>query len=280
MKNKLLFIPLFIFIILLFINYDVVVASSIDAVNIWLFKVFPYLFIMFTLNDILINLNFEKIFTTTTPFIFIMSLLSGAPTNAFLISSLRNQEKIDEESANYSLLFTYFSNPLFLFSILSLLFNKFIALKLIIIHYLSNIIIYFLVRKNIKNNHLANTKKSSFNLGFSIKKSMNTLIMILGTITFFMVLTNILTKTFALNELFTTILKGILEVTQGLNSLNTINLSLKIKEILAISFISFGGISIHSQVKCLLDEENLKYNYFFKGRILQTAISVILTALT
>lgn len=280
MKNKFLFIPLFIFIILLFINYDVVVASSIDAVNIWLFKVFPYLFIMFTINDILINLNFEKIFTTTTPFIFIMSLLSGAPTNAFLISLLKKQEKIDEESANYSLLFTYFSNPLFLFSILSLLFNKFIALKLIIIHYLSNIIIYFLVRKNIKNNHLANTKKSSFNLGFSIKKSMNTLIMILGTITFFMVLTNILTKTFALNELFTTILKGILEVTQGLNSLNNINLSLKIKEILAISFISFGGISIHSQVKCLLDEENLKYSYFFKGRIIQTAISIILTALT
>lgn len=280
MKNKLLFIPLFIFIILLFINFDVVVTSSIDAVNIWLFKVFPYLFIMFTINDILINLNFEKIFTTTTPFIFIMSLLSGAPTNAFLISSLRNQEKIDEESANYSLYFTYFSNPLFLFSILSLLFNKFIALKLIIIHYLSNIIIYFLVRKNIKNNHLASTKKSSFNLGFSIKKSMNTLIMILGTITFFMVLTNILTKTFALNELFTTILKGILEVTQGLNSLNNINLSLKIKEILAISFISFGGISIHSQVKCLLDEENLKYSYFFKGRIIQTTISIILTALT
>ena len=280
MKNKLLFIPLFIFIILLFINFDVVVTSSIDAVNIWLFKVFPYLFIMFTINDILINLNFEKIFTTTTPFIFIMSLLSGAPTNAFLISSLRNQEKIDEESANYSLYFTYFSNPLFLFSILSLLFNKFIALKLIIIHYLSNIIIYFLVRKNIKNNHLASTKKSSFNLDLSIKTSMNTLIMILGTITFFMVLTNILTKTFALNELFTTILKGILEVTQGLNSLNNINLSLKIKEILAISFISFGGISIHSQVKCLLDEENLKYSYFFKGRIVQTAISIILTALT
>ena len=280
MKNKLLFIPLFIFIILLFINFDVVVTSSIDAVNIWLFKVFPYLFIMFTINDILINLNFEKIFTTTTPFIFIMSLLSGAPTNAFLISLLKKQEKIDEESANYSLYFTYFSNPLFLFSILSLLFNKFIALKLIIIHYLSNIIIYFLVRKNIKNNHLASTKKSSFNLGFSIKKSMNTLIMILGTITFFMVLTNILTKTFALNELFTTILKGILEVTQGLNSLNNINLSLKIKEILAISFISFGGISIHSQVKCLLDEENLKYSYFFKGRIIQTTISIILTALT
>lgn len=280
MKNKLFFIPLFIFIILLFINYDVVVTSSIDAVNIWLFKVFPYLFIMFTINDILINLNFEKIFNTTTPFIFIMSLLSGAPTNAFLISSLRNQEKIDEESANYSLYFTYFSNPLFLFSILSLLFNKFIAIKLIIIHYLSNIIIYFFVRGNIKNNHLTNTKKSSFNLGFSIKKSMNTLIMILGTITFFMVLTNILTKTFALNKILTTILKGILEVTQGLNSLNTIKLSLKIKEILAISFISFGGISIHTQVKCLLDDENLKYSYFFKGRIIQTAISVLFAALT
>ena len=280
MKNKVMYFLLFFFIILLFLNYEIVVQTSIDAVNIWLFKVFPYLFIMFTINDILINLNFDSLFTSTTPFIFIMSLLSGAPTNAFIISNLKKQGKIDELSANNSLLFTYFSNPLFLYAILNLLFNKYMAIKLIIIHYLSNIIIYLIYKKNIKNNKLSLNNKASFNLGFSIKKSMNTLIMILGTITFFMVLTNILTKTLALNNIFTIIIKGILEVTQGLNSLLNVNISLKLKEIIAISFISFGGISIHSQVKCLLDEENLNYKYFFKGRILQTIISILFAAFT
>ena len=67
-------------------------------------------------------------------------------------------------------------------------------------------------------------------------------------------------------------------MTQGLNSL--INLNIPFKEIIAIIFISFGGLSIHTQVKCILDESSLEYKYFFKGRIYQTIIAVLLTIVT
>ena len=64
-------------------------------------------------------------------------------------------------------------------------------------------------------------------------------------------------------------------MTQGLNML--INNSINFKEIIAIVFISFGGLSIHTQVKCILDETDLDYKYYFWGRIYQTIIATILT---
>ena len=67
-------------------------------------------------------------------------------------------------------------------------------------------------------------------------------------------------------------------MTQGLNAL--INYNSSFKELLAILFISFGGLSIHTQVKCILDEENISYKYFLKGRIMQTLIALLLTILT
>ena len=94
------------------------------------------------------------------------------------------------------------------------------------------------------------------------------------------ILSNILTKTLTLNYFLTTLLKGFFEVTQGLNNLLNYPLSLKLKEIMTISFISFGGLSIHSQVKCFLDEVDLQYSYFLKGRIYQVLIAILLTILT
>lgn len=280
MKFKIINILILLFIILLFLNYNLVLSSTLAATEIWLHKVFPFLFIMFIITDVLINLNFASIFKSPLPFIFIMSLLSGAPSSAFILSSLFKDKKIDNTNANLYLMFTYFANPLFLFSNLNFLFSLSTVFRLMLIHYLSNIIIYLFIRKHLNKTQLQNQNKPFFNLGTSIKKSMNTLIMILGTITFFMVLTNILSKTLSLKPLATSLLKGFLEVTQGLNSINSFTISTKLKEIIAIFFISFGGLSIHFQIKTILDEVNLNYKYFLQGRIYQTIIAIFLTIFT
>ncbi len=280
MKLKWLYCGFFLIIPLFFLKYNLLLTASLTAVELWLKKVFPFLFIMLVFNDLLINLNFAQIFSSCTPFIWVMSLLSGAPSNAFIISNLYKTNQINKHNANIYLLFTYFANPLFLFTMLHNFFNLKTVIKLIIIHYLSNLIIYLINRKNIVYQEITSPSKTKFNLGQSIKKSMDTLIMILGTITFFMVMSSIISQTLHLNIIISTLLKGFLEVTQGLNALHAISLSNQIKEIMAIGFISFGGISIHSQVKCILVENNLDYRFFFQGRLYQTIISIILTALT
>ena len=285
----------FIAIFFIFKNNNVVASVIINAVNLFLNKVFVSLFPMFIINDILVNtglpfffyklfnLFFKKLFHTSgiAAYVFIMSLISGTPSQAYILKNLVYNKTITEKEASHYLYFTYFSNPLFLTLILSSIFSLSTTIKIILIHYSSNIIIGFLVRKNapkIREVNLVNN--SSLNIGNvlinSIKKAINTLLMILGTIVFYMLLSYLITQIFPINGFSKVILSGFLEITNGLNLLSSLLVSLKLKEIIAVAIISFGGISIHTQIKALLEDTHIAYSSFLKGRILQTIISVFL----
>lgn len=278
MKRKITILLIMTFIILIFKNYEIVLKSTLDATTIWLNKVFPYLFIMIIIQDLLINLNFSSFFKNTAIYIFIMSLLSGTPSGTYIISKLKEQNIITKEYANTCLIFTFFANPLFLYSILNSIFlSKFITIRLMLILYLTNLILYFIYKKDLPSNGKS-INTNEINLSSSIKTSINTTITVLGVITFYLILSNIIITEFNIIYPYNIFFKGFLEMTQGLASL--INSSIKFKEVIAMIFISFGGFSIHTQVSCILNEANLSYKYFFKGRIIQTALVVFLTIIT
>ena len=278
MKRKITILLIMTFIILIFKNYEIVLKSTLDATTIWLNKVFPYLFIMIIIQDLLINLNFSSFFKNTAIYIFIMSLLSGTPSGTYIISKLKQQNIISKEYANTCLIFTFFANPLFLYSILNSIFlSKLTTIRLMLILYLTNLILYFIYKKDLPSNGKS-INTNEINLSSSIKTSINTTITVLGVITFYLILSNIIITEFNIIYPFNIFFKGFLEMTQGLASL--INSSIKFKEVIAMIFISFGGFSIHTQVSCILNEANLSYKYFFKGRIIQTALVVFLTIIT
>lgn len=293
-KNILYLIIVSYFIFLLFKYNYIINKSVIDSVRLWLTKVFPSLFIIFILNDIIINTNilnktisylnpvFNKIFNTSNNSFeaFLLSIFSGTPSSAFILKEMLKNNKIDLESANKLISFTYFSNPLFLYNILTNSFNKYITFKIIIIHYVSNIFIGLLFKKNnTKNIKIKKDNNNNINilqtLPNSIKKSIDTLIMILGTITFYMILTNIILNIFKVGSIYEIIIKGIFEITQSLNILNTLKYPSLIKEIIAISIISFGGLSIHTQIISLLGNTNISYKNFIIGRIFHVLISAL-----
>ena len=286
----------FISIIFIFKNNKEVANVILEAVNLFFKKVFVSLFPMFILNDILINLNipyyfyllfnklFLKVFHTSGlgAYVFIMSLISGTPSNAYILKELVELEKLSIEEANHFLTFTYFSNPLFLTVMLSTIFNVRIVLKIILCHYIANIIIGILMRNKapkIVTNQKYTQNKSKSSIIKSINKSISTLLMILGTICFYMLLTFIVTNLLPDNLLIKTLISGFLEITNGLNTITSLNIFIQIKEIIATTIISFGGLSIHTQIKSILENTNMNYSYFLKGRIMQTIISVILIIL-
>ena len=278
MKRKITILLIMTFIILIFKNYEIVLKSTLEATSIWLNKVFPYLFIMIIIQDLLINLNFSSYFKSTALYIFIMSLLSGTPSGTYIVSKLKNQNIITKEYANTCLIFTYFANPLFLYTILNNIFkNKLITIKLILILYLTNLLLYLFYKKNLPSKGKS-INTNDINLSTSIKTSINTTITILGVITFYLILSNIIISEFRIIYPFNIFFKGFLEMTQGLTSL--ININIKFKEVIAITFISFGGLSIHTQVSYILNESDLSYKHFLKGRIIQTILSIILTIIT
>ena len=291
--KKLLLIFLFIFFLFLAFKYNYLLGSVVvKATSLWLTKVFPSLFIMFILNEIIIKTNalsllnkligppFNKLFHTSgsSSLAFILSLFSGTPSNAYILKEMLSNMQITLEDANKLIYYTYFPNPLFLYTILRLSFNNFITLKIIITLYLSNVLIGLFVRGKKNNNKiiLINNENNNYNLltiiPKAIKKSMDTLLMILGSIIFYLIISTIFENLLNLSLMGEIILKGILEISTSLNSLPLLNIFSLKKEILAILIISFAGLSIHTQILEILNGTKIKYQNFFKGRLYQILI--------
>lgn len=299
MKEKILDFTfcLFCFITLVFIfKHNTEVASIIlKAVNLFFKRVFVSLFPMFMLNDILISLNipyyayklFNKLFrwlfhtNGIAAYVFFMSLISGSPSNAYILKELYEDKKIDVLEANHFLTFTYFSNPLFLITMLRIILPLTTTLKIMLIHYSANIIIGIIRRRKAPplTNAILKRSNKQIDIPKSLKKSMAMLQVILGTIVFYMLLSFIITSIIPTTPLTKSLITGFLEITNGLNNLQVGNISLKLKEIIAIFIISFGGLSIHTQVKAILDDTPISYKAFLQGRILQAIISVSLLLL-
>lgn len=297
MKKNLIIVLIFtLFLCLIFINKDSVNIAAINSLIIWQNKLFPSLFIMFIIQDILITYNasyfinlilnnlFSKLFglSINGQMAFTLSLISGSPSNAFMLSEFCKQNKLTKEEANHILMFSYFANPLFLYSMLTLIFSSTtIALKIIFSLYLSNFILGISIKKN-KYTSTYSNEKTSIDLGTSlssaIKKSMNTLIIILGTVAFFMILSQII-SIYINNDMVNTIISGFLEITNGLNLLINLDVLNYFKEIIAIFIISFGGLSVHLQIFSIIKETDLSYKSFFEGRVLATIIAILIIIL-
>ncbi len=73
------------------------------------------------------------------------------------------------------------------------------------------------------------------------------------------------------------VLKGILELTNGCVNLSNGNFSAKTLCV-ALSFLtSFGGFSIHLQSYLFLSKCGIKYKHFFMSKVLHSIMSVILS---
>ncbi len=291
MKKFIMFI-LIIISILVLINSNIVINSIIYSTKIFNNKIFPSLFPFFILSELLINYGFiefssilfkplMKLFkiNSNCSFIFVMSMISGFPSSAKYTKDLYDKKYINSLEATKVLTFTHFSNPLFILGFISLILNKKIGLYILIIHYLTNIIIGLVFREIIKteintNNKINNNYQSFSNvLSNSIINGFKTLFLILGTMIVFLTITNLINKYIGLNPLLKGIFNGMLEMTGGINTISNLNISLKIKSTLIGMILSFGGISVHMQIKSIISNTNIKYYPYLVARILHSALT-------
>lgn len=278
-------------------NSSVIINSVSYSFSLCINHLFPSLFPFMILSNILMEYGFvdissemlkpimNKIFKTHEygSFVLILSIISGSPSNSKYLSELLNKKLINEYDASKILLFTHFVNPLFILNTIgiSFLHNKKIGLIILISHYLGNFIVGILFRNYHKNNisskiniikafnSLEDKKNNFINvLTNSIISSINTLLIILGVITTCLIITSIID----INPL----LNGLLEITQGLKYISTINIELLKKTILTTFLISFGGFSIHAQVFSILSNKKIKYIPYLIARIIHGIISSII----
>lgn len=271
MKNILKEISIFTIIFLYFIyiiKYNsYITEQTIYSVNIWLNKILPTLFPTFIIVDIIYNTNLpyyiEKYLHIN--FIYIISILSGSPSNAYILNKYnQNITKI--------LSVTKYTSPIFTYTFLKAIFNHKTAILLISLNILSNIILKLIIKpKNIKYKRIKQETIYT-TITNSIKKNINTLITILGTIIFFNTLPIHLIK----NNLIKGTILSILEITTSLNNLLTTTLPYNIKILLTIISLSTCGLCIETQIKSIINDTFINYKEYLLYRLLHTIIFLIL----
>ncbi len=319
MKTKitsLLIVVLLVITTILFLTFPEDVMSSVSfSISIWKDTLIPSLFPFFLISELLIHYGFiellgeglrgfmNKVFHLPgeASFVLIGSLISGFPSSSKYISGLLDDGKINIQQASYLLKFNHFSNPLFVIGTVGTLMlnNKSIGILILIIHILSNFIVAMIYRPKYCNDTPA---KSSFFIGISrmhkkridnntsfasfltesIFKIFQTLLLLLGIITSFLIITTLLKKVLNLDSMSFSILSGLLEMTQGIKNISLLDISLSIKASIITFFISFGGFSIHMQVLSILSNYKIKYLPYLLARLVHAIIasSIIFILLT
>ena len=229
-------------------------------------------------------------------FIFFMSIISGNPANAKYTRELYLTGSINRYEATKILCFTCFSNPLFILGTVSILFlnNKDAGLLILLCHYLGNLIIGFGMRgyhPSKKENEKIDLKKATNEMHLkrisnkesfgemvtnSLVSSIDTLLLILGVITICLVVTTIIDNNLNLNSVFQSVLNGFVEMTQGLKYISLETIPLKLKCVLTVMILSFGGLSVHMQIMGILSDTDIKYLPFLCARVCHAIISSLL----
>ena len=302
--------------VLLFIMFEILTSSTsiMETVSfsfgVWKNNIFPSLFPFFVLSEFLINYGFiefvselfkpimNKLFKVkgVGAFVFIMSLISGFPSNSKYVRELYMNGLINEYEGTKLLTFTHFSNPLFILGTISILFlnNKEVGFLILLCHYFGNIIVGFMFRNyyvsekenskisfknallNMHKRRISNNKSFGEVMSGALTNGINTLLLIFGVVTLFLVITTIIDNNINLSSYYQSILNGIVEMTQGLKYVSLLDIPLKIKGTLSVMFISFGGISVHIQLISILSDTKIKYFPFFVARVIHACISSLM----
>lgn len=266
--KELIIFTLLVISLIYIINYNEYISKEIIyVVDIWLKKVVPTLFPSFIIADMLINSKIPYYISKYlhVNYIYVISIICGSPTNAFILNKY-NMNLTKLLSVNL------YTSPIFLYTFLKLIFNRNIALLLIIINIISNIILLKFMKIE-KIDYYSNNRNIIDVLLSSISKGMNTLINILGTIIVFNILPiNLINNVYVKSFLF-----SILEITSSFNNLLVINIPLKIKLLFSIISISTCGLCIHMQIKSIINDTRFNYKYFIKYRLLHLVINLLLS---
>lgn len=294
-KNIIIIICSLFFLVNLIIYRNLVFDTVGFSLNIWITSLLPALFPFFIVSDILINYDvikyFPKVIRNSIKYLFnvsdnglviiLLSMLSGFPSNARNIKNMYLDKKITKEEGEHLLYFTHFSNPMFILGTIPLILNSNKISKYILIsHYLANIILGICLRKynRVNDSNNSNYKEDKHNFGLvlttSIRKSLDSVLGILCTLTVFLIISTLLINFFNLDNTSSLLIKSILELTSGLKELGSYNLLNKYLLIISSCILSFGGLSVHMQVINELVDTDISYKNYFIGRILQVVLSL------
>lgn len=247
-------------------------------------------------------------------FAFIMGIISGYPVGAKIASNFRQNNICSKEECERLLSFTNNSGPLFIIGTVGILMfkNTTIGILLLITHLLACMTVGIIFRfwkkdkttfhTNTTSSFTSSKKTASFsNLGEilaeSITSSISTILLIGGFVVIFSSILSIL-KASGLLDNFSIlfhpifqflnidtsfiqgILTGILEITNGINTISSIACKkLSFNLIFTAFLLGFGGISVLLQVWSITSKTDLSIKPYVYGKLLHGLLAAFYTYL-
>lgn len=296
--KKLLLILFFIIIFLIILNSNIITNNILLSFNICFNSLFPSLIPFMLISNIIIKYDFVYELSNSFKFItdklkinkncsfaIIMSMISGSPSNSKYLKDLYDNKLININDVNKCIKFCHFMNPLFIINTIGIAFfnDKKVGLIILISHFFSSFILGIFFKEknnnyNIKYNFKTKKNNFLFILNESIINTASNLLLILGVITFCLIITGILDSLFNINKDIKFIY-GLIEVTQGLKYLSASNLNIYMKTIISSFMISFGGFCIHLQVFSILDNKKIRYIPYLISRLFHGILASLITTI-
>lgn len=263
--------------VIIMFNPLVYSKSCLNALSVWAFKILPVMFPFFIFTRLIVNINtpnqnfmdkfFNKLYNTPTGSFstFFLSILSGYPMGAKLISTKFQNNQISSRDAKKMLSFCSVSGPMFMIGTVGVgLLQSFKAGVIILISNifasLLNGLIYRGKNKSNEKIFEYKTPRSNNLLADSVYDSLISILMVGSYIVLSFIiidllknlhitstLSNIICCVFNISEqhdVVMSMINGFIEITRGILDLSLTTLTLKIKTIIASTLVAFGGFSI------------------------------------
>lgn len=314
MKKKIIVISIFVIMISLIVNPSRYMDSVSKGLMIFIVSVLPSLFPFFFFTKLLTALGIagnisyymqkpvNKLYNTAGigGYVLIMSMMSGYPVGAKLISDLYEMNAIDTAEAKKISAFSSSSGPLFILGTIgsSIIGNYQVGLVILISHYLSSFFNGFIYRGKKQATHKNSCFLPAMSYDRALSESVYNAIISILTVGSFIIIFNlvgdILTdiKVLTLLEkavefilkllrLPTNVARGLcygfIEITRGNVYLSESGVSLKLIAPLATMMISFGGLGIALQSISYLSRCKISPWYYIKTKLTQSVIALIIS---
>lgn len=301
--KKLVFNILIIaFIFFLLLNSSILVTSITSSINIFIYKLIPALLPYLLITELLMHSNkiynlsygisciLSKLFripkhTTST---VIVGFLLGYPNAAKCILKMYNDKQIDKNIATKLISFTSNANPSYIVATVGIgIFNSIkIGIILAICHFVSAVIIGMCLTPSYNNNIIqqTNVNSNSFNkisspfelLSTSILGSLKTLSYIFVYTVIFSLIPTVIFSSLNVSEIAKTIIIGIFEISNGINNIQLLNISLNSKIILASFVLSFSSLMILVQIYTFAFKTKVVFKDLLKYKLLQGCVSAFI----
>ena len=306
-KKTLISCALLLAILFIALSPPAYIAASLDGLILWASVVLPSLlpFIFFT--KLLTEFGafksfkspaFEKLYNVPSIalYAFIVSIMSGYPVGAKVVSDLYENRSITKEEAFRITTFTSNSGPMFIIGSVGvgMLLSRACGYIMLVSHILGALLNGLIYR-----NHKEKIFEAQNVVYLEIKKPQNLLadvmwntvsscLLVGGYIAVFFVIgellynlkifapISMLLEKFGVSQSITNaVLYGLLEMTRGCQALASVaELSLTLKTVLATGLITFGGISTMLQANCFLKKFGMTTSFFLKQKTTHALISM------